>query len=816
MKLFVQGRKDGYKVLYPKPTPPEFFQFAGDLRPDGNSNNLLLGKFFYTLAFASGGQIFTKQLIIQDVQRQGLGNIGFSLFLSNNKKLPGIQVIELLDELVQTYVAKYCPDYFLDFVQEDWSIFENIVKNYSHKLRDVVHAGDNLQSGGEDPAHIYYSDNLELERYFDSPAQEEYTRFKQVFLIDKSLENRLENPLKSIRHHLNGNLTGKIDLNNQSYRLIYSTMSQGGVRLEVKVNGVPLMNKKVRRNDPLEITWSKNYHDAVVKKGTCVEIGSSYLLINEDSKTITIKDIALNEKTFKFQVKAQDKFSRPILDAELFAFSSITKRKRNLVDNSIILREEELNENYFIKGIKGNLESEAKELSKLSANQEITITLLETVRLKIRVFDSRDRNKFLGDARITVSNKSVRPTDDFIEFRGDEVTRTWQITVSHPDYKSKTFTFSPATDHKEKTVDLEELPESARGFLSERRSYQLKIDERKGKNTWKGEPLELTGRQLPEDLGCDAKYGYKFSGWESMGKRGDCEYYQASFEELWYRKVPKVVWGILPIFIALGAYVLLKDIWKPEPLTDREKIEKYLAGNEMKLDSLNSLKKICKNDSTKDSTFLSKNKDLCSKLDNAIAFRRYLDNGNLDSLFKDGRDLFSYPKQKEIKTKIDSLLLAQDNDTSSIRKISWKVKDLTLDDIGKQLDNRIADIKNSSETTSGDGASSNEGQQEETNNKNSSSDQPEERNNPSTGKNDSNGTKDEFVVKFDSLFNAKNSKRAVWTKLIDSEPYNQSKDEDRKEILGLIRYDNEKFQLFKELMNDRKDYSTIINRLKDH
>ena len=343
MKLFVQGRKDGYKVLYPKPTPPEFFQFAGDLRPDGSSNNLLLGKFFYTLAFASGGQIFTKQLIIQDVQRQGLGNIGFSLFISNNKKLPGIQVIELLDELVQTYITKYCPDYFLDFVQEDWSIFENIVKNYSHKLRDVVHAGENYPTGGEDPAHIYYSDNLELERYFDAPAQEEYTRFKQVFFIDKSLENRLENPLKSIRHHPNGNLTGKIDLNNQSYKLIYSTLTQGGVRLEVKVNGVPLMNKKVRRNDPLEITWSKTYHDAVVKKGTCVEIGSPYLLINEDSKTITIKDIALNEKTFKFQVKAQDKFSRPILDAELFAFSSITKRKRNLVDNSIILREEELN-----------------------------------------------------------------------------------------------------------------------------------------------------------------------------------------------------------------------------------------------------------------------------------------------------------------------------------------------------------------------------------------------------------------------------------------------------------------------------------------
>ena len=41
MKLFVQARKDGYNVLYPKPTPTEFFEFAGDIRPNGSSENLL-------------------------------------------------------------------------------------------------------------------------------------------------------------------------------------------------------------------------------------------------------------------------------------------------------------------------------------------------------------------------------------------------------------------------------------------------------------------------------------------------------------------------------------------------------------------------------------------------------------------------------------------------------------------------------------------------------------------------------------------------------------------------------------------------------
>jgi hypothetical protein len=689
LKLFIQGRKDGYKVLYPKPTPSEFFQFAGDLRPDGN-NNQLLGKSFFSLAYSPGGFIFTKQLIIQDVQRQGLGNIGFSLFISAQKKIAGEHMIQLLDELVKTYALNYCPDYYLDFVQEDWTIFEKIVTKYSSNLQvNVDDDQENHQPGAEDPAYLYYSDKLELARFFDAPVQEEYAQFKQVFFIDKSLENQSHNPLKAIRHNSNGNLTGKIDLNNLSYRLIYSTLSQGGIRLDVQVNGKSLFNKsKIKRNDQLEITWSKPYQETRIKKGTCVEIGSTYLLINEDSRTITIKDIALNERMFKFQVKAQDKLSRPILDAELIAYSQINKRERTLVNNSIILREEELNENYYVFGKKGNLVSEPKALTKIGANEEITLTLLETVKLTIKPLDYRNSN-YLPDAKITIVDKANSTIGHSADFRGDEVNKNWQIIIAHPEYRTKTITYCPATDTNEKVVQLEKLlPTEVKSQpQQERKSYRLVIDPKKGKETWNGKDLDLSGREFQqEDPRCDARYGYKFSGWESIGKRGDCEFYQASFEELWYRKVPKVVWGILPVIIAVGAYFLLKDIWKPEIPADREKIEKYLAGSDMKLDSLISLKKICKIDST----FLSKNKDLCSKLDNAIAFRRHIDNGNLDSLLINEIGFFSNARQKEIKTKIDGLLKAKSQDTSSIKNIDWDVKDLNLDEIGIKIESLIA------------------------------------------------------------------------------------------------------------------------------
>ena len=185
MKLFVQARKDGYNVLYPKPTPTEFFQFAGDIRPNSQDPNVL-GKFIYTIAFADGGCIFTKHVIIQDVQRQGLGNIGFSIFIPKVKKLSGNDVIKLLDELLNTYCKNYCPDYYLEDKQEVWEIFEAITNQYKGKLHNLSNDDtENYQRGTADAAFVNYTDKTELYKFFDNPYQEEYSSCKQVFFVEK-------------------------------------------------------------------------------------------------------------------------------------------------------------------------------------------------------------------------------------------------------------------------------------------------------------------------------------------------------------------------------------------------------------------------------------------------------------------------------------------------------------------------------------------------------------------------------------------------------------------------------------------------------
>ena len=815
IKLFIQGRKDGYRVLYPKPTPSEFFQFAGDLRPDGN-NNQLLGKSFFSLAFSQGGYIFTKQLIIQDVQRQGLGNIGISLFIPAQKKIAGEQMIQLLDELVKTYVLNYCPDYYLDYVQEDWTILEKIVTKYSSNLQvNVDDDQENLQPGAEDPAYLYYSDKLELARFFDAPAQEEFAQFKQVFFIDKLLENQPYNPLKAIRHNLNGNLTGKIDLNNLSYKVRYNSFSPGGVRLDVQVNGKSLFNKsKIKRNDQLEITWSKPYHETRVKKGTCVEIGSTYLLINEDSRTITIKDIALNERMFKFQVKAVDKFSRPILDAELIAYSQINKRERNLVNNSIILREEELNENYYVFGKKGNLVSEPTALTKIGANEEITLTLLETVKLTIKPLDDRDGN-YVPDAKITFVDKANAPTGHSADFRGDEVNKNWQITIAHPEYRTKTITYCPATDANEKVVQLEKLPltEGTSHAQHDRKSYRLLIDPKKGKETWNGKAIDISGREFQlEDTRCDARYGYKFSGWEFMGNKGACEIHQATFEDLWYRKIPKSVLVLFPVLLAVGITFSLKDLWEPKPgLNSSPNKENYLNGNEFKLDSLVSLKKNCV-----DSKFLSKNKDFCYKLDEAIAFREGLNQGSPNDLVKnwDGKELPS--KQKQIVANIKFLLNPSNGSIINLKDSArWmdNFEKLNLDEILIKLDS----VKNSStgNTTGGDNGPTDQEKESAIENTETLITQPNTGTAtpaPKSGESPKGGgvNSDQFAVEFDYLFKNRVTIREKWKKLGDIEGYDKSRDQIRKGIIVLINNDNKLiFDHFKKLMAEGKDIKTI-------
>ncbi len=680
MKLFVQARKDGYNVLYPKPTPTEFFQFAGDIRPDSKDPNLL-GKYIYTISFASGGCIFTKHVIIQDVQRQGLGNVGFSIFIPNVRKLSGDDVLKLLDELSNTYCKNYCSDYYLGNKQEDWTIFEAIKNKY--KLYNLSNDDtENYQRGTADAAYIYYADKIELCKFFDNPYQEEYSTYKQVFLVEKNLEGKSDNPLNAIPHDPTANLTGKIDLENPKYKLIYNQQARGGIKIEVKANGSLRYSKsKIKRKEDLQIIWSKQFCETKVKSGKWYEIGSEFLEINDIEKTITVKEIDIHPTTYTLSIHTKDRFLNPITDAAITLKIGNYSPGRNAINNTIQITEEELQNKCYIIAQKDNLISSQREI-KLEDTKGSSISLILSEHKKIN-FYVKDENGLINNYNIQISNKEVQLKEGNVLFIGEEIEKTWQISVSHRDYETERFNYCPARDENPKYVVLKKKTFSGQGQPPNRKKYHIIIDERKGKRSCNGERINQYENEPPTNYKCDAKYGYKFIKWEKVKPQSldGGETFEAIFKGLWYRKVPKLAWvfGIIAI-VASTVFLLVNSGGSDSDINIvnaeiNNKVNSYIEGIELNLDTLKEYKrKYCDStiyvqsevkeksfwqkiwifgsddngNSTSESSVIS---DFCSKIDNAIAIRTAINLGKIDDL--KGK-VFS-ESQQNFKSSIDSI-----------------------------------------------------------------------------------------------------------------------------------------------------------------
>jgi len=299
MKIFVQGRKYGFNVFYPLPTPAEFYDFAKDNQSINAQNQAFFyGKSLYSIAFAKAGRIYSKYVLGYDVQRSNLGNVSFSIYLPDDQVLAGDKIIEVLDTLAEKYFKEYAPDYYIKDTQENWSAIIESVGKYDSLIKpreryDIEH----LEMGNQDAAYIYYDSAGQLRAYFDDPYQSVYSAYSQVYFVDKSLKGKDENPLKAFKHGADSDLTGKIDLNNKRYRLVLRDEAgakvnriSGGQSLPVSSNG------HFYKNDELRIEWTKPFCVSAEQRGS-IESLEKYLEIDESNRTVSIKPVKLSPIT---------------------------------------------------------------------------------------------------------------------------------------------------------------------------------------------------------------------------------------------------------------------------------------------------------------------------------------------------------------------------------------------------------------------------------------------------------------------------------------------------------------------------------------
>ena len=352
LELLIHGTKFGWRILYKTPNFPS--SFASDLRRDDvNNNRVTVGKYVYSISHVSDGCIFSKYICVWDAERRAIGNLSFSIFIQKDKNLNSEDIICLLDELSGLYWSQYVTEGELSNKQENWLMFETILKKYENKIQKLPY--DDIEVsvvGSGDAAFIYYNDENQLLQYIESPHQKEYQYHKQVFLVSNSLNGFIENPLNVLRHNQKANLTGQIDLNNHKYRLIIPPLSESNIKIEVRSKDKTIFNNGfLRIRSEIEIIWTKPFHVSQRCTGNISELSSSFLTFDDLNRTIKIKEIYLNAKKYTFRFKPVNEYKKPISDCEVVLKCDKFNNDRKASNYEITLTAEEVSTgvNVYVK-----------------------------------------------------------------------------------------------------------------------------------------------------------------------------------------------------------------------------------------------------------------------------------------------------------------------------------------------------------------------------------------------------------------------------------------------------------------------------------
>jgi hypothetical protein len=583
MKIFIQGRKDGYNVLYPNPTPDEFYKFASDIqRIDAQNDVRLYGQSFYSLAFTIEGVIFSKYIIGYDDQRSNLGYIGISVFMPIQKKIAGIDIRMLLDELINTYYKNYCPDFYIRNKQEDWILFNTLAENYDKKLFGAIENYDNIKSGSAEAAYIYFKDIAELQKYFEEPFQEKYNSYRQILFINNDFKSKPENPLNALRNS-DVDLTDEIDLENPNYRLLFNGNSNS-CKILVKANGNSILSgTKFRRKDELDIKWSKQYFVTENKRGKCYEMKDKFISVNQEARTVTIQEIELEpeQKTITFEIK--DRNGKLINEAEILIennfdskFKPVEWRKAKSANQVIPFKGDNIGRSWTVIARKGSdLVSEPHRIDfEKDCNRIIELTLNEKKELKIIAHKENLDGDVIDDIQVS---KTI--------FTNNEINQPHTITVTSFGYQSYSFVFHPLKDENPKHIVLQ------RQSQTNKKTYNVSGGNHGNLNnnylSYKSDGSDL-------DRGCIIPdKGWIFTCWKLVDNTLVAQYKKKPF----YTN---------PIFIASSivfVIALVIGIWKINPFNNNnnnsdslkvevnsDSINNYLQGNELMMSELVKLR----------------------------------------------------------------------------------------------------------------------------------------------------------------------------------------------------------------------------------
>lgn len=300
MKIVVHGTQNGFGIFYSNPGTP--LSITKDMRNSYNGEKPL-GKSLYSIAFAENGFFISKYMSILDVERQAIGTIVFSLFVSKNEKIYGTDIKDLLDKLLNEFCQKHVKDNRLDKFIENWEFLNDILYQYQNKVDITSNNEEIYTAGNAEAAYIYYLNDSQLCKYFDNPQQIEYLNYQQIFLVDKDLKDSDENPIITLKH--SDNLTGKIDIENS---VKYKT-----TRINNQITENQFESNNIISTEKEKITHQNNYNTQTTT--TTQQSSENKITNNKDPKNSTIRKVII------FTI------SLAIVTTTFFIMNSISKSK---------------------------------------------------------------------------------------------------------------------------------------------------------------------------------------------------------------------------------------------------------------------------------------------------------------------------------------------------------------------------------------------------------------------------------------------------------------------------------------------------------
>ena len=663
MEIVVHGTKGGYDIFTTNKKTGLF-----DVNTDAPSASAI-GQEAYAIRFFDKTLIFSKYRIIRDVRGgKRTGFIAFSLFLHEAKKLPGKEILSILNSVSSEYYRVYLPenDNNLQYVRENWDFLNPILKKHQpqDRLLDDI---ENLPAGSKDPAFIYYGDESQLIKLFDDPYQDEYSDYRQIYFVSGDLKGVSKNPLNALRH-AGVDLTDKIDLTNKKYKLLFNEHGKDQYKISVTVNGKPRQSRtKIKRTDTLAIKWEKPYCDSTIKQGSLDDFTGEYLEINDTQ--VSIKQIELPDSSKTITLNCKDWKGKPLHSVTMYFMSG--KEKIEVSNNRITFVGAQLGEQWKILAKKNGF------LTEKAINFSYVDTSIDLVLNKLILELTLTEDIPGGGDLINSNDYKVSKT----EFVGEEISRIHTIKVTSTKYEDISFSFCPEKENYKIAHTLKKR--QSKSARNPNQSFSVVLGEH---GSFKDGTDRMSYKENGEDVKSYIKVaaGWRLSGFQVSSDKLIAQYVQDNSSHNINKKIGIVIFIVVMFALVYKSWEYFQSgngIGNPGVTaldsTDVKSIKDYIEGKDLELIKLIGFTKI---DGIKTDP-------ISKRLDSAIQKREWIDAWNIDSLKK----VLFYPKQKKY---ADAILPLTPRQIESLKTKKIDISTFNLDEIADTITKEVGQSVN--------------------------------------------------------------------------------------------------------------------------